>query len=318
MIDFTIFYKESLPTQGQWTNKRWDLLISAFNSSDRVAHCFKQAAAEEKHWLVMPEYGYSSAEHPLGGRVFAPNERNEADFVLAYESSAAMKFDGLRMAVDITGFMRPHLLFLLRLLKERGVKKFDALYSEPMRYQAKDETRFSKGCVSEVRQVAGFEGQHASDTTNDYLIIGAGYDHELIAHVATAKENTQVIQLYGLPSLRADMYQESVLRAAKAAEATSGREGARHKYFATANDPFINADMIDNIIRDVSAKSVITNLYLSPLATKAQALGFGLFYLWRDPTTVPPISIIFPFSPEYERETSVGIARIWNYTIELP
>lgn len=144
----------------------------------------------------------------------------------AFWHSAVSDAAGKTVGIDITGFIRPYLIFLVRWLAEQGVRRFDALYSEPVIYSKREQTRFSDETVVEVRQIAGFEGTHNPDTSNDYLIIRAGYDHPLIAAVAENKELSRKIQIFGLPSLRADIYQENVLRAYRAEEAV-GRHISR-------------------------------------------------------------------------------------------
>jgi hypothetical protein len=149
-----------------------------------------------------------------------------------------------------------------------------------------------------------------------FFFLGAGYDHELIARVAESKEHARKLQIFGLPSLRADMYQENILRAHRASEAIGGGEELSPiNYFAPANDPFVTADVLGEIVRAANAKRTITNLYLSPLATKPQVLGFCLYYLaeWRS----KPGSMLFPFCRRYSRETTKGLSRIWKYSVEL-
>jgi hypothetical protein len=63
------------------------------------------------------------------------------------------------------------------------------------------------------------------------------------------------------------------------------------------------------------SRSTIKNLYLSPLATKAQVIGFGLFYLME--CINEPVSILFPFSNRYNRETSTGLSESWKYHIDF-
>ena len=84
------------------------------------------------------------------------------------------------MCIDITGFMRPQLTFLVTWLVSTRQKAFTALYSDPAHYAKQEETVFSKGPVAEVRQVAGCEGTHNPDTTRRTWLIGMGYDDELI------------------------------------------------------------------------------------------------------------------------------------------
>jgi hypothetical protein len=139
-----------------------------------------------------------------------------------------------------------------------------------------------------------------------------GYDDELVRRVAESKEDAKKIQMYGLPSLGADMYQESVLRSFKASEALGPWWDER--CFAPANDPFATANVLQERVRQEIAGQGLTNLYLAALGTKPQVLGFALYYATeRRPTAT---SIIFPFTGGYEQETSKGVARTWLYNVE--
>jgi hypothetical protein len=318
MIDYTIFYKKRYRHDEDWrTGDRWDLFISAFNSSQRVHDIFDGVQASEKHWWILPDYNYDPKEYPSSGTVFTSKETHESDFIQEYFDHQQLDIANQSICIDITGFMRPHLLFLMKYLWIHKVKRFDVIYTDPIRYEKKHETKFSVEGVSEVRQVAGFEGNHISDTSNDVLIIGAGYDHQLIAHVAEDKAKMRKIQIFGLPSLQADMYQENVLRANLASEAVGvGAWTTANTRFAPANDPFVTASVLQDTIARLRAKKDITNLYLSPLATKPQVLGFALYYLLECQDSAA--SIIFPFSQKYNRETTKGLSRIWKYTVEFP
>jgi|ERR1041385_657687 hypothetical protein len=316
MPDYSICYKQAWGAETTWPNLDWDIFLSAFNSSDRVQRVFEKAIATEKHWFISPEYGYIKEELPANGRCFIPHGVSEAEVVSSYFSLAAFDVRNVRLCIDITGFMRPHLLVILKYLSLRGVTSFDAVYSEPLQYAEKEKTRFSDEAVTEVRQIEGFEGNHSPDTSNDVLIVGAGYDHALIAHAAESKENARKIQLLGLPSLRADMYQENVLRAQRASEQFgSGGTDSVDTFFAPANDPFESANALAEIVAEQNRLSAVTNLYLCPVSTKVQTLGFGLYYLteWQGKGA----SIIFPFCKTYTRETSIGLSRTWWYRVEF-
>jgi hypothetical protein len=315
MIDYLVLYKGELPIEEDWpVDARWDIFISAYTAAERVKRVFDKAAAGTKHWLVFPEYGFTGEECPDGA--FTLQTRDEAEYVKTFWEQKIGDLAGRTIGVDITGFIRPYLMFLLKWFAERGVRRFDAIYTEPIIYSKREQTRFSDEAVTEVRQVAGFEGNHNPDSSNDYLIIGAGYDHQLIAQVAENKEFSRKIQIFGLPSLRADMYQENVLRAYRAEEAvgrhTSDESGS---FFAPANDPFVTATTLREIVNRIDGRKSITNLYLSPLATKPQVLGFALYYLMECRNKAA--SLIFPFCNSYDQETSTGVSRIWKYTVEL-
>ena len=60
---------------------------------------------------------------------------------------------------------------------------------------------------------------HKPDVSNDILIIGSGYDDELISKIADNKNHCKKLQIFGFPSLRPEMYQENILNSHKASEA---------------------------------------------------------------------------------------------------
>lgn len=310
-IDFEIFYKDSLDPSLNWASSyRLDVFISAFNSSERVQAVFEAVSAKRKIWLVCPEYGYDPSDYPRG-ECFSSADPEETEFVSRFVATAPELLSADRVCIDITGFIRPHLLFLLRWLFVKGRDRVDVLYSEPVHYRAKETTGFSLGGVLETRQVAGFEGLHSADTSRNLLIIGSGYDSLAIRAVSEAKNNARKVQIFGLPSLRADMYQENVIRA-NLAEDAMGEFSYR---FAPAHDPFVTANVLQEVVADYNRQRSVTNLYLSPLATKAQVLGFALYYFACCEGSAT--SVIYPFSNRYERETTKGLSRIWKYSVEL-
>src|SRR3546814_3958031 len=138
--------------------------------------------------------------------------------------------------------MRPHLLLLVRMLRAAGVNQFEALYTDPIRYAKSENTTFTDGPVLEVRQVAGYEGSHVADSgTSDLLVIGAGYDHELVQWVSDSKMHARKLLIFGLPSLQPDMYQGRRLRIARASGAV-GEAADADLIFAPANNPFVRSE----------------------------------------------------------------------------
>ena len=315
MVDYTLFYRRQLPTT--WgPEEDWDIFISAYAQTERAERVFRQAQAGQKWWLIFPEYGYDLAEYP-NAEFFDESADDEANFIVNFWHQLPDNAAHLRICIDITGFIRPYLISLVRWLQYKGVQKFDAIYAEPSQYSRREMTEFSNNVVREVRQVVGFEGAHSPDITHDVLIIGAGYEDNLISHVAENKAKASKIRLIGFPSLRADMYQENLLCVKRAEESLGGTvDDELHTYFAPANDPFVAATVLSQIVADLKAKKALTNLYLCPLSTRAHVLGFTLFYLTECQNI--PASIIFPFEETYSKSTSHGVGRIWKYTVELP
>ncbi len=295
------------------SRERWDCFISAYNDSERVRAPFKQVLSTTKIWWMLPEYRYLSDEWPEDdGTIVDLADEDEADLVAAGFAGLNLR-PGMKLCVDVTGLMRQHILFLMQYLKARGVTSFDLLYSEPVHYARRAETKFSLDDANAVRQVRGYEGQHSTDMTNDVLILGVGYDHPLMGSVISNKDKAKVVQLHGLPSLSADMYHEAVLRLDRLGSNIDIADD--HQFFSSANDPFVTAAVLSEACLSLSTLKPITNLYLSTLGTKAQAIGFALFYLQE--LSGKPASIIFPCIRKYERETGTGLGRTWIYPINL-
>ena len=315
MVDYTIPFLKIRSYPSSRSPTVGTSLFLHLTPSDRVTDIFDRVHAQRKIWVIHQEYGLAESELPTNGELFQPSSADESEVIGdLFKTLGKEQLSTKRICVDITGFMRPHMLFLIRWLERNGVAVLDVLYSEPQSYRRREMTEFSKGSIQGVRQVAGYAGIANRDMTNDYLIVGAGYDDRLIAEVAEHKDTATKIVMFGLPSLRVDMYQQNLLRTYNATEAL-GSIAERHRRYAPANDPFVTASVLSEISQREENSQPITNLYLSPLATKPQALGFALFYIGeRDSTNT---SIIFPFSSGYEKETGIGLSRTWRYTVEF-
>ena len=311
MIDYSICYKQQLaPTDSYFASRHFDVFFAGFTSDERSRTLFGKISATSKKWIIFPEYGFQQAECPADSFI-GPSNTDEANFITSFLDGAVTQSD--RICVDITGFLAPYLLFLIRSLASRGITTLEMLYAEPGRYLKSEETAFSGEEVRSVRQVYGFEGAHVPDTSKDLLVVGAGYDHQLMKMVATTKEGARPIQIFGLPALQPDMYQQNILRASRAAEALGGRGVGEHadNHLLPAHDPFTTATFLSQLMQDTQ----FTNLYLCPLATKPQVVGFGIFYVTE--CLANPVSVLYPFCTSFPRRTSDGIGRLWAYTVEL-
>ncbi len=315
MDEYLLFYKQRLPVGKQW-GQGWDVFISAYNSSERVHLIFERVTARKKYWLILPEYDYSPKDYPTSGEIYFEPAENEAEYIAKFLASLGPDLLNKRIAVDITGFVSHYVLVLAAIMQESGITKCDIIYGEPLRYLHGERTPFSDEIVLSVRQVTGFEGVHGTDTNDDLLVVAVGYDWRPVAEVANDKEHTRKVQLFGLPSLRPDMYQENLLRASHIAEAVGPDASLpQHFRYASAHDPFVTASVLSAIVREYRSNHPHANVYLSPLSTKAQALGFATFYLRECRNT--PTSIIYPFCGKYVRETSEGLSGVWLYHLEV-
>jgi hypothetical protein len=314
MDKYHLFYKRRMRGHAKF-GLECDVLISAFNSSERVQLVSQHVNARKLHWLILPEYGYARAEYPTTGTVYDAPAENEADFL----SNFLAQFPGvenLSIAIDITGFVNHYVLVLLDLLRRAGVRHCYVLYGEPLRYMQSERTKFSDEAVLAVRQVSGYEGVHTTETGNDLLLMAVGYDYRLVSEVANYKDHASKLQLFGLPSLRPDMFQESLLQAYNVKEAVgSDASHPPHFKFAPAYDPFVTASIISLLVGAHRKQHPRANVYLSPLSTKAQTLGFAVFYLAE--CQQEPVSVLYPLCQRYMRETSQGLSGAWLYEVEL-
>lgn len=313
-MDYAHFYRRSISLDR--VSKEvgsYDVFISAYNSSDRVRKIFDEVKADRKIWLVHPEYQYADVEVLVDGgfvRPLATDEIAQVDALLAESGPIA----GASLCIDITGFMRHVLAFLVPKLAYVGVKRFTALYSEPLSYTNQEETVFTTTTSGVVRPVRGMFGSPGPG--RDHLLVAVGYDHKLISEVSSYKDGVSIHPLFAFPSLSADMYQQSALRAEKSGEVVLRPEWVANRIFAPANDPFSTASVISDRVASIDAKGVGETIYLAPLSTKAQTLGVALYWLLEGRSR-GRCTVLAPECVTYSRETSSGVRRLWKYDIEL-
>lgn len=312
-MHYYMYYKDELSIDEEWP--KWDLFLSAYNLSERLSKVFDKVDALEKFWLIFPEYAFEEGELPVQGSTITVDRGTEAVQLQPVISKLSLKdFKDCSICIDATGFMRAQLLFLLAFFKKSGFSKVDFLYCEPSNYSKKEHTKFSEGSLYETRQVIGYQGRGSQSHKKDLLIVSCGYDSQLISRVAQQYENSEIVPLLGFPSLRADMFQESILRTV-AAEESFAPESLRKPIFAPASDPFETAQAISQYIDQNDCLNNYEHIYLCPLSTKPQVLGMGLVFL--NEFERSNVSVLYPFSEKYAKETSQGISKIWKYTFEF-
>jgi hypothetical protein len=313
-MDYALFFRRPIAVDRIAKEAgHFDVFVSAYNSSDRVRTVFDEVRAERKLWLVHPEYQYAALELPVGATLIEPDSRDEIAQVEAL-LSAIGQLDGRSLCIDITGFMRHVLVFLLPRLAYAGVTSFTALYSEPVSYKKQEATSFSTTTSGVVRPVRGMYGSPGAG--RDHLLMAIGYDHQLISEVSAYKDGVTTHPLFGFPSLSADMYQQSALRAERSGEVVLRPEWVSNRLFAPANDPFSTALVVSERVQAIDAKSPDQNVYLAPLSTKVQALGMSLYWHFEGRVR-GRCTVLLPECLTYSRETSSGLKRLWTYEIEL-
>lgn len=310
-MDFTYFYKDKYSSIDELTTiEEYDYYISSYVNSERVRTPQTKIKSKKYIWLVRAEEDS-----------YVPIEGNDTYFINSDANYSVMislvnniDIEAKRLCIDATGFRIPDLLFLIRYLNSKGLTNLDVLYTEPLKYTHAEETSFSENFY-DVKQIYGMSGTHISQMDRDIVIIAAGYDHSRIVDIANKKKTARKVLLYGFPSMSPSMFQENVYRVYKA-EPALGVECFKDmdmNLYAPAYDPFVTAQTIKEYV-DFNP---YTNLYLAPLSSKPQALGMALYFLWEEGYK-KNISIIYPMCEKYHLDTSIGIAKIWRYQIQLP
>ncbi|SET62446.1 hypothetical protein [Thorsellia anophelis] len=319
MIDYTIFHKQEISYhQLECDLINFDKFISAYNQSERVKNIFNKFPAKSKFWVIHPEYKFEEDEYPSGGEYIVLKMEDivlQVDLIMDKLDIKNHIKNDLTLCIDCTGFMRNILILLLMKLSYAGMKKFRLLYSEPNEYIKQDNTKFS---ISTKRNpvIVGPYSNTTKLNPNSSLIINVGFDHKLISHVYQYKESSTVYPVFSFPSLSADMYQQSTLRASKSGEITSSTQWTTNRYYAPANDPFATACIVSEIVNHIVGLDPESIIYLSPLSTKIQVIGFVLFWLYENQKY--SVNFLMPECTEYSRETSKGTKKIWYFEFETP
>ena len=317
-MNFTYFYKQKYSGVDEIKSLKYDILISTFNPTERVCETFKALGATDKYLIVLPEYK-GDLFLPTGKLHYVDVDYNGYDKLSLFLDELEIKKE-TKLCIDLTGFIVPHILFLIRYLqKTKKVKIIDIFYTEPLKYIQEENTDFSD-YFRDVAQIYGYGSTPNPNMENDLLIIASGYDDSRITDVAGKKKGARKIQLFGFPPLQADMFQENMLKAYRA-EAAVGSDGFKNlelNLYAPAHDPFVAAQTIQDYINKEQRISNFSNIYLAPVSSKPHALGMALYYIWENVRGDKPISLLYPNCEKYFGNTSVGISKIWKYVIQLP
>lgn len=288
---------------------QYDVFVSAFDGCERTSHTFDKIKAREKHWIVFPQYEQKKENLP---EFFLTSDKlTESEFVTEVLEKIDLK--NKSVCIDCTGFLIPHLVFLIQFLKRAGISKYDIIYSEPVSYRRGEETEFTRN-INEPRPIEGYSSSAKNVNGNDALIIFTGFNDSLVTSVARNKSKSLYKYLFtGFPSLQADMYQQNLIQLSKSKESIGETHVTNLK--APAYDPFVAANKLQNVVNELMEESHnIEYIHVSPLSTKPMAIASALVYLTNPEC---PIDIIYPPSDTYVSGHAIGIKRTWRYTIEL-
>lgn len=313
-MDYSLYQRDHFGIDSV-ADVRFDVFLSCHNDSERVHALFGAVSADRKILVLQAEYGYNPDEVSTDGEIhslaFGDNEFGQW---LQLLDSLQLDVANCRLAIDITGMMRPAVLVLPLVLKHMGFMSVSIYYTEPSVYAKGTATQFAKGNVRGVSTIPGTAGLPLGrESEGDLLIVGAGYDQELVSAVLESRRAALQLLLVGLPGLQPHMYQESLYQLSLVRE--EARDGGKNAVlYAPASDPFMTAQVISDEVRR-RGQHEKRDLYLSPLGAKSQVLGFAWFYALEG--RVREATIVFPYSDSYSRETSLGVGRVNRFVLEF-
>jgi hypothetical protein len=148
----------------------------------------------------------------------------------------------------------------------------------------------------------------------EVLIVAPGFDDALLREIVSHKGRAARYQLFGLPSLQADMYQLNILKAYGLDTPLPDDEMPDSKRFASAADPFAIATELSAIVSSVLKRKQQSRFYIAPLGTKTQMLGAALYYVAEHNNVA--VSLIYPVVSSHAPGTSAGISRVSINTID--
>ena len=305
-MDFSYYYMDEVK---DCSNLHYNVFISGFDGCERTTVPFSKIQADEKYWLVFPQYNHKKEDLPE--QFLFSDKLTEDEYIP--DVIERVDLEGKTLCIDSTGFLIPHLLFLIQLIKRRGINRLDVIYTEPASYINAEETEFTKS-VNRPRPVEGYSTSAKNVNGNDALIIFAGFNDSLVTAVARDKSKALYKYLFtGFPSLQADMYQQNLIQLSKSRESIGETYVTHCK--APAYDPFVAADRLQAIIKDLmQPKYNIEYIHISPLSTKPMAIAAALVY-FANPDC--PIDIIFPPANIYICGHAMKVKRTWRYVLEF-
>ncbi len=134
-MDYTIFYKTSYSNGIIDCGDGYDFFFSSFDGCERTTSIFDTINSDKKTWIKFPHFQLDF--DAIDGYLCTSFKEDEC-FIDLFSSIDISKSS--KVCVDITGFIRPHLIFFIKYLHRLGLRKIYFLYSEPIHYKHAEDT----------------------------------------------------------------------------------------------------------------------------------------------------------------------------------
>ena len=128
MLDYSMYYRRPIRVDKISVElEKFDIFVSAYNSSDRIGGVFTDVRADRKVWLIHPEYQHAPLDLPVSHETVMPPGVDEVVQVKSLLDRLG-ELKGKSLCIDATGFMRHVLAFLVPKLANIGLTEFTVLY----------------------------------------------------------------------------------------------------------------------------------------------------------------------------------------------
>lgn len=215
--------------------------------------------------------------------------------------------DKKSIGIDISVMPTPIFYQILHFLFENCAdKKIIIYYTEPGHYNLDNLFDF-KSCDGEIdiKVIPGFEGKTAQENHSQrvvfYLI---GFEMNYLNKLIPQQTNPDgIVPINGFPSYFPKYKDISLIN-----NNVNYYEEDIQVVYAEADNPFETFNQI-NILKQKYRDFCVD---IIPAGSKPMALGACLFTLKNGNND---IRVLFPFPYEYKNQKSIGIGKIWEYTL---
>ena len=214
--------------------------------------------------------------------------------------------DGGSVVIDISGFTKPFLFVLLKLLKQNAcISECIALYTEPLHYQfgihGFTDYSSTEGPLI-TSEIPGYGGI-TTRKREDYLVVLAGFDGELASYILEDLAPDETLLVNGFPSYQAKFKDISLINNEKILGTLSYEN---ELYYVDANNPF----HVYNLLNRMSLGRRKSVMSLAPLGSKPMALGAALYAIEND-----EVRVVYPSPKSYREATSSRSLQTWFYEL---
>ena len=232
--------------------------------------------------------------------------RNDSNAFISSIKKIIAQYINKQVVIDISCIRIPDLFSIIKLLQINGhAHDIRFTYSIPYDYEyhlGGFSYREASGDL-ENYELLGYGGNYNAEADDSFLVVLLGFEGALALKVLEESEYKNLCFINGLPALYQKYKDISVLNNCSVIKGNNNYE----LLFVPADNPFETCNILERFFGQCSS------VCISPLGTKATALGVCLFALLHENTR-----IVYPISQRYNSHLSHDVVKTLQYIIRLP